>query len=115
MSNLSTTNEPEVTQAVKRLVDRLYDIALRKDASGLQGLMEREIAAFEAKIRDALLAKYEPKPDPLLAEADELLAKYWEALGFTADTIGRARAGKLRDHTHHKAVLFTLQQRDKEI
>ena len=108
-------NNPEVTQAVKRLVDGLYDIALRKDASGMEGLMEQEIAAFEAKIRDDLLAKYEPKVDPLPAEADQLLARHWEALGSYAAFIANARAGYCRDLASHKAIMFTLQNFNQEI
>ena len=113
--------EPEVTQADRDaaapLLKALYHPQPATKAASVRyaQAFARHRIATEAKIRDALLAKYEPKPDPLLAEADELLAKYWEGEGFTADTIGRARAGKLRGHTHHKAVLFTLQQRDKEI
>jgi len=65
--------------------------------------------------RDALSAKYEPKPDPLLAEADELLAKYLTDGGKSEALVAEARSGTRRAWHVYRVILFNLRQRDKDI
>ena len=65
--------------------------------------------------RDALIAKYEPKPDPLLAEADELLAMYLTDGGKSEALVAEARSGTRRAWHVYRVILFNLRQRDKDI
>ena len=116
VSNLSTTNGPpkEAIEAACAMLNEAEGTNYWKPKSDAGHSYITTLATVIGE-RNALIAKYEPKPDPLLAEADELLARHWEDDVGNVVNVANARAGRCRVFTPYKAILFTLQQRDKEI